>query len=162
VTREEKRKEVEGKVCERCEASEKLLVHHKNRDHSDDGESNREVLCKACHYLEHREEIENKRFVLGPPSRERLAWRKWFHDFEKWARWCPLGLVAGNGWMYRKKMDEQELRRSIELRVRWQNSWREVWAGKRFLPALPARSPLFRGSSGPPRPVLALPPEALT
>lgn len=39
--------------CERCKATERLLVHHKDRNRYNNDRTNLEVLCKRCHQLEH-------------------------------------------------------------------------------------------------------------
>jgi hypothetical protein len=44
-------------TCERCSASSQLVVHHKNRDISNNRAANLETLCRACHRAEHAEEI---------------------------------------------------------------------------------------------------------
>lgn len=39
--------------CERCGSTERLLVHHKDRDRYNNTEENLETLCKSCHQAEH-------------------------------------------------------------------------------------------------------------
>ena len=39
--------------CERCSATERLLVHHINRKQSDNRPENLETLCSKCHHEEH-------------------------------------------------------------------------------------------------------------
>lgn len=40
--------------CERCGKSEKLHVHHKDRDRRNNNDENLEVLCTMCHMHEHK------------------------------------------------------------------------------------------------------------
>jgi hypothetical protein len=47
------RKLTERKTCNRCQATESLEVHHKDRDPTNNAPENREVLCQACHQQEH-------------------------------------------------------------------------------------------------------------
>jgi 5-methylcytosine-specific restriction endonuclease McrA len=42
-----------GKVCQRCGATERIEVHHRNRVHEDGRVENLEVLCRPCHLAEH-------------------------------------------------------------------------------------------------------------
>lgn len=39
--------------CEKCGSTEHLLVHHKNRNQSDNRPGNLETLCSTCHHLAH-------------------------------------------------------------------------------------------------------------
>lgn len=41
------------KVCNRCNSTEKLLVHHINENRNDNNLKNLEVLCKRCHQNHH-------------------------------------------------------------------------------------------------------------
>lgn len=47
-------------LCERCEASgrviEAALVHHRDRDTSNNTDANLEALCRRCHEIEHAQE----------------------------------------------------------------------------------------------------------
>lgn len=40
--------------CERCYSINGLLVHHKDRDFSNNVPENLETLCKRCHQIEHK------------------------------------------------------------------------------------------------------------
>ena len=42
-----------GDKCERCGSTYYLLVHHKDRDRSNNDPENLETLCKSCHQREH-------------------------------------------------------------------------------------------------------------
>jgi len=44
-----------GKICNRCNIKEEkvLLVHHKDRDRTNNRLKNLEVLCRNCHTLDH-------------------------------------------------------------------------------------------------------------
>lgn len=42
-----------GKVCNRCESVENLLVHHRDEDRTNNALNNLEVLCKSCHQVHH-------------------------------------------------------------------------------------------------------------
>lgn len=35
--------------CEKCEATERLVIHHRNGDHQDNHLRNLQVLCESCH-----------------------------------------------------------------------------------------------------------------
>lgn len=48
-----------GKECGRCQSEDKLEVHHKDRNRSNNEIENLEVLCRECHVDEHKG--ENKR-----------------------------------------------------------------------------------------------------
>lgn len=49
---------VKKAVCDRCPEVKNLVVHHKDRDHSNNADlSNLETLCRTCHRLEHAKEI---------------------------------------------------------------------------------------------------------
>ena len=39
--------------CERCGATENLVVHHKDRDRHNNEDDNLETLCRSCHAKEH-------------------------------------------------------------------------------------------------------------
>ena len=39
--------------CERCICDEDLLIHHIDRDRSNNNIENLEVLCTSCHAIEH-------------------------------------------------------------------------------------------------------------
>ena len=39
--------------CERCGIAKPLVVHHRDRNHGNNDQSNLEILCPNCHYLEH-------------------------------------------------------------------------------------------------------------
>lgn len=41
-------------ACERCGATAKLMVHHKNEDRYDNRLENLETLCRRCHQVHHR------------------------------------------------------------------------------------------------------------
>lgn len=41
-------------ACERCGSTELLLVHHRDRNRSNNDLENLETLCKRCHQIEHR------------------------------------------------------------------------------------------------------------
>lgn len=49
--------------CERCGSTERLHIHHKDRNKHNQDRSNLVVLCKGCHSFEHR----------GEPRRPRRA-----------------------------------------------------------------------------------------
>lgn len=40
-------------ICSRCNATENLLVHHKDENRHNNHESNLETLCKRCHQIHH-------------------------------------------------------------------------------------------------------------
>lgn len=42
-----------GKVCNRCNSKNRLLVHHKDENRSNNELSNLEILCKKCHQDHH-------------------------------------------------------------------------------------------------------------
>ena len=50
------------KKCERCSNSEDLLVHHIDRDRSNNEIDNLEVLCTSCHAVEHTRIANIKKF----------------------------------------------------------------------------------------------------
>ena len=43
--------------CNRCSKPEDLQIHHKNRNRKDNTIENLEVICYACHKLEHAKRI---------------------------------------------------------------------------------------------------------
>ena len=43
--------------CERCPSQRNLVVHHKNRDRTNNEPDNLETICRSCHHAEH--EIHN-------------------------------------------------------------------------------------------------------
>src|SRR3970282_53385 len=43
----------ENLKCERCGLDEPLVVHHRNRDRTNNSPENIEILCANCHYKEH-------------------------------------------------------------------------------------------------------------
>lgn len=45
-------------VCEDCHLLGNIHVHHKDRDHSNDAQDNRQSLCPSCHRLEHMKDKE--------------------------------------------------------------------------------------------------------
>lgn len=50
------------KICNRCNRTSNLIVHHKNRDRKNNNKSNLEILCLRCHYREHlKDRIEKTR-----------------------------------------------------------------------------------------------------
>jgi 5-methylcytosine-specific restriction endonuclease McrA len=40
--------------CAICESTKKLVVHHKDRNHSNNNLTNLIVLCRSCHNKEHK------------------------------------------------------------------------------------------------------------
>ncbi|MBS4195317.1 HNH endonuclease [Lederbergia citri] len=48
---------VYGEVCNRCEGTTNLEVHHKDRNRKNNDINNLEVLCKICHVNEHLDEL---------------------------------------------------------------------------------------------------------
>jgi 5-methylcytosine-specific restriction endonuclease McrA len=53
IFRRKKLESVEEEICERCGSDENLLVHHKDRDRTNNDLDNLELLCKSCHQKEH-------------------------------------------------------------------------------------------------------------
>jgi hypothetical protein len=49
-------------ACERCGATENLVVHHKDRDRHNNQEDNLETLCRKCHFKEHHIKDAKGRF----------------------------------------------------------------------------------------------------
>lgn len=45
--------------CERCSATIKLLVHHSNRNRQDNQPANLITLCRKCHLVEHKNDLQN-------------------------------------------------------------------------------------------------------
>lgn len=43
----------ENAKCERCGSINNLLVHHKDKDRTNNDKGNLEVICKSCHQEEH-------------------------------------------------------------------------------------------------------------
>lgn len=58
-----KKMSIDELKCERCESTNHLLVHHKDRDRDNNEISNLELLCKACHQQEHMIRDENGKFI---------------------------------------------------------------------------------------------------
>ena len=49
-----------GRKCMRCGSEDRLEVHHKDRDRSNNELSNLEVVCFSCHQQEHIEELKQE------------------------------------------------------------------------------------------------------
>lgn len=49
--------------CNRCSSNERLLVHHKDHDRTNNNINNLEILCKRCHQHHHCTRDENGKFV---------------------------------------------------------------------------------------------------
>ena len=54
-----------GKICNRCQSIDKLLVHHQDEDRSNNDLSNLEVLCKGCHQKHHCKRDEFGKYIKG-------------------------------------------------------------------------------------------------
>jgi len=53
-----------GKICDRCNSVEKLIVHHKDGNRLNNDIFNLQVLCRKCHMVLHKELFKTqKRFV---------------------------------------------------------------------------------------------------
>lgn len=52
-TFQKKAYEAYGKICNRCRETNKLLVHHKDKDRTNNVVENLEVLCHRCHRAHH-------------------------------------------------------------------------------------------------------------
>jgi len=50
------RRMVEKRQCNRCAATEQLVVHHRDGVHTNNAPSNLEVLCSPCHTSHHKQE----------------------------------------------------------------------------------------------------------
>lgn len=48
--------------CSVCRSTENLDFHHKNRDWSDNSPENIQVLCRKCHFAEHKQELRSWHF----------------------------------------------------------------------------------------------------
>lgn len=56
-------------ACERCGATTRLQVHHKDRNPLNDSVENLETLCSTCHHTEHTVEILSTCAVCGKKFR---------------------------------------------------------------------------------------------
>ena len=67
---------VDKDFCRRCNATERLCIHHKNMDHYDNRLENLEVLCVSCHMSIHKTAYwKAKRGGLSTPkSNGRVGW----------------------------------------------------------------------------------------
>lgn len=64
--------------CERCSSCDRLVVHHRDRDQSNNiDHANLETLCYSCHQIEH----VNER-APGRGQRIRVALKKYYTIFE--------------------------------------------------------------------------------
>lgn len=50
-------------ICNRCESTSNLCVHHKDYNRSNNDVGNWEILCKSCHQQEHLVRDEYGRFT---------------------------------------------------------------------------------------------------
>lgn len=76
-----------GSVCQECGSKENLVVHHKDRDRSNNSRENFMLLCRECHLKVHRGKSEDRLLeinldkLLEPPvSRndrmaKKIVWR---------------------------------------------------------------------------------------
>ena len=62
-------------ICQRCSALGKVVIHHKDENHYNDIDTNRQVLCYGCHLVVHRRSgqgigVRNERLPvnISPPS----------------------------------------------------------------------------------------------
>lgn len=58
-----KRMTVDELECERCQGTNHLLVHHRDRDRENNELENLELLCKRCHQKEHMIRGKKGRFI---------------------------------------------------------------------------------------------------
>lgn len=75
----EKAIEEYGEVCQKCESTENVLVHHKNADRSDNDLSNLIPLCTACHGKVHARSDEFPELVRELGYRPRPSERTTIH-----------------------------------------------------------------------------------
>lgn len=54
-----------GKICNRCNSTKFLLVHHKDEDRTNNELKNLEVLCKSCHQKHHETRDSFGRYTKG-------------------------------------------------------------------------------------------------
>jgi len=57
--------ELYGKKCDRCGATENILVHHKDGNRLNNKEENLQVLCRKCHSKIHNEMFKIERKFVG-------------------------------------------------------------------------------------------------
>lgn len=50
------RKMITKDKCNRCEATDQLVIHHKDHNHTNNVPENLEVLCSPCHTSHHKTE----------------------------------------------------------------------------------------------------------
>lgn len=60
-------------ICEECEATEGLHVHHLDRDTANNDPSNLATLCASCHLKRHWREDREKRLASNPWARRARA-----------------------------------------------------------------------------------------
>lgn len=46
----------EPQICSRCGRTKRLIVHHKDRNITNNVKSNLEILCRRCHQKEHKDD----------------------------------------------------------------------------------------------------------
>lgn len=63
------RKLVKFRACNRCGSKRRLLVHHQDRNRSNNATANLEVLCYSCHTKEHANDLF---LTNGSPSQRFL------------------------------------------------------------------------------------------
>lgn len=67
--------------CNNCGATSSLLVHHKNRDRSDNRPENLEVVCHDCHQLRHESQEPQVGELRTISSRIEAETYEWLRKF---------------------------------------------------------------------------------
>jgi len=45
------------KICNKCSSRKEIVVHHKNKDRTNNSKENLEILCNSCHNSYHKKEV---------------------------------------------------------------------------------------------------------
>jgi hypothetical protein len=54
-----------GRICNRCQSTKFVLVHHKDEDRTNNDLTNLEVLCKRCHQKHHETRDLQGKYTKG-------------------------------------------------------------------------------------------------